>query len=58
MYLSEYLPKLDAAVREADSFIASGSINVPIAATYSLNAISEAVEHSIKGKKVLLNFTV
>ena len=58
MYLSEFLPKLDAAVREADSFIASGLINVPIAATYSLNAIREAVEHSIKGEKVLLDFTV
>ncbi|RZM21560.1 MAG: alcohol dehydrogenase, partial [Pedobacter sp.] len=58
MYLSEYLPKLDAAVREADSFIASGSINVPIAATYSLHAISEAVEHAIRGEKVLLDFTV
>ena len=58
MYLSEFLPKLDSAVREADSFIASGLINVPIAATYSLNAIREAVEHSIKGEKVLLDFTV
>ena len=58
MYLSEYLPKLDAAVREADSLIASGSINVPIAATYSLNAIREAVKHSMKGEKVLLDFAV
>jgi len=58
MYLSEFLPKLDSAVREADSFIASGSIHVPIAATYSLNELSEAVEHSIKGEKVLLDFTV
>ncbi|KQM74804.1 hypothetical protein ASE74_02155 [Pedobacter sp. Leaf216] len=58
MYLSEFLPKLDAAARETDSLMASGSINVPIAACYPLSAFSEAVEHSIKGEKVLLDFTL
>jgi len=58
MYLSEYLPKLNAAVRESDSFIASKAINVPIAASYPLSEIREAVEHSIRGEKVLLDFTI
>lgn len=58
MYLSEYLPKLNAALRESDSLIASNSLNVPIAASYPLSAIKEAVEHTIRGEKVLLDFTI
>jgi len=58
MYLSEFLPKLNAAARETDSLMASGSINVPIAACYPLSALREAVEHSIRGEKVLLDFTI
>ncbi|MDO7743185.1 MAG: zinc-dependent alcohol dehydrogenase family protein, partial [Pedobacter sp.] len=57
MYLSEYLPKLNSAVRESNSLIASKLINVPIAASYPLSAIKEAVEHTIRGEKVLLDFT-
>ena len=58
MYLSEFLPKLNAAARETDSLMASGSINVPIAACYPLSAFREAVEHSNRGEKVLLDFTL
>jgi len=57
MYLSEYIPKLNAAVKESDALIATKLINVPIAATYPLSAIKEAVEHTIRGEKVILDFT-
>lgn len=58
MYLSEYLPKLNAAVRDSDSFIASKAINVPIVGFYPLSEIREAVKHSIRGEKVLLDFAI
>lgn len=58
MYLSEYLPKLDAAIRESDSFIASKAIDVPVMACYPLSEIEQAVEHSSRGEKVLLDFTM
>lgn len=56
MYLEQYLPKLNAAVRESEALLESGVLNVPIAAIYPLSAISEAVTHASKGVKVLLDF--
>jgi len=56
MYLEQYLPKLNAAVRESEALLESGALNVPIAATYPLSAINEAVAHATKGVKVLLDF--
>ena len=58
MYLSEYLPKLNSAVRESESLLAENAFNVPIAASYSLSSITEAVIHAQKGVKVLLDFTI
>jgi len=58
MYLEQYLPKLNAAVRESERLLESGSLNVPIAATYPLSAINEAVAHATKGVKVLLDFNI
>ena len=56
MYLEQFLPKLNAAVRESERLLESGSLNVPIAATYPLSQINEAVAHATKGVKVLLDF--
>lgn len=58
MYLEQYLPKLNAAVRESERLLESGSLNVPIAATYPLSEINEAVAHATKGVKVLLDFNI
>jgi len=58
MYLSEYLPKLNSAVRESESLLAANAFNVPIAASYPLSSITEAVIHAQKGVKVLLDFTI
>ena len=57
MYLDQYLPKLNAAIRESEALLESGVLNVPIAAKYPLSAINEAVAHAEKGVKVLLDFT-
>lgn len=58
MYLDQYLPKLNAAIRESEALLESGDLNVPIAAKYPLSAINEAVAHATKGVKVLLDFTI
>lgn len=57
MFLPEYLPKLFSAKEQSAELIASGAINVPIAATYSLAEITDAVAHTIRGEKVILDFT-
>ena len=57
MYLDQYLPKLNAAIRESEALLESGVLNVPIAAKYPLSAINDAVAHAEKGVKVLLDFT-
>jgi len=46
--------KITAAKREGAELIASGRLEVPIAATYPLSAIAEAVAHVERGGKVLL----
>jgi NADPH:quinone reductase-like Zn-dependent oxidoreductase len=48
-------PKILAALREAVPLVASGSIRVPIAATYPLSSLREAVLHAQRGGKVLLD---
>jgi len=58
MYLEQYLPKLNAAVRESEALLESGALNVPVVAMYPPSAIKEAVVHATKGVKVLLDFTV
>jgi len=58
MYLEQYLPKLNAAVRESEALLESGALNVPVLAIYPPSAIKEAVAHAIKGVKILLDFTV
>src|SRR5713101_5072142 len=48
-------PKIHAALRETVSLVASGAIHVPIAATYPLSSLREAVLHAQRGGKVLLD---
>jgi NADPH:quinone reductase-like Zn-dependent oxidoreductase len=57
MYYEEYLPKLRAALAEAVKVIASGKLTLPFTAAYKPSQIKEAIEHSERGGKVLLDFT-
>ena len=56
MYYEEYLPKIRAAPAEATKVVASGKLSLPSAATYKPYQIKEAIEHSQRGGKVLLDF--
>src|ERR1700751_4528672 len=47
--------KIEAALRETIPLFASGVIQVPIAATYPLSSLREAVLHAQRGGKVLLD---
>jgi len=42
-----------AAVAEATTMIASGKLYTPVAATYPLSAIEEAVAHAERGGEIL-----
>jgi NADPH:quinone reductase-like Zn-dependent oxidoreductase len=57
MYYEEYLPKLRAALAEAVKVVASGKLTLPFTAAYKPSGIKEAIEHSERGGKVLLDFT-
>src|SRR5438093_7862012 len=56
MYYEEYLPKMRAALTEATKVVASGKLALPITTTYKPSQIQEAIEHSQRGGKVLLDF--
>ena len=56
MYYEEYLPKMRAALTEATKVVASGKLSLPITTTYKPSQIKEAIEHSQRGGKVLLDF--
>ena len=51
----EYEVKSASAVKEAAEMIRSGQVHIPIAATYPLSSIKEAVAHAQRGGKILLN---
>jgi len=57
MYYEEYLPKLRAALAEGAKVVAAGNLSLPFTATYKPAEIKEAIEHSQRGGKVLLDFT-
>jgi hypothetical protein len=57
MYYEEYLPKIRAKLTEAAKVVAAGNLSLPITATYKAAEIKEAIEHSQRGGKVLLDFT-
>jgi NADPH:quinone reductase-like Zn-dependent oxidoreductase len=56
MYYDEYLPKIRAALIEATKVVASGKLTLPITTTYKPSQIKEAIEHSQRGGKILLDF--
>jgi NADPH:quinone reductase-like Zn-dependent oxidoreductase len=56
MYYEEYLPKMRAALTEAAKVVASGKLTLPVTTTYKPCQIKEAIEHSQRGGKVLLDF--
>ncbi len=56
MYYEDYLPKIRAALTEATKVVASGKLTLPITTTYKPSQIKEAIEHSQRGGKVLLDF--
>ena len=56
MYYEEFLPKLRAALTEGAGIVASGKLSLPITTTYKPHQIKEAVEHSQRGARVLLDF--
>jgi NADPH:quinone reductase-like Zn-dependent oxidoreductase len=56
MYYEEYLPKIRAALTVAAKVVASGKLTLPITTTYKLSQVKEAIEHSQRGGKVLLDF--
>jgi NADPH:quinone reductase-like Zn-dependent oxidoreductase len=52
---AEFAAKLAPAAAQAAEMIASGRINIPVAATYPLASINEAVAHAQRGGKILLD---
>ena len=53
----EHAPKIRPAVIEAAELLRSGRLHAPVAATYPLSAIKDAVAHVERGGKVLLDVT-
>ena len=51
----EFTAKLAPAVAQAAEMMASGQVLIPVAATYGLSSIKEAVAHALRGGKILLN---
>jgi NADPH:quinone reductase-like Zn-dependent oxidoreductase len=51
----ESAAKSAPAVAQAAEMIASGGVHIPIAATYPLSSIKEAVAHAQRGGKILLD---
>ena len=57
MYFEEFLPKIRTALTEATQIVASGTLSLPITASYKPPEIMRAIEHYDRGGKVLLDFT-
>ena len=51
----EFAAKLAPAAAQAAEMIASGRMHIPVAATYPLSSIKEAVAHAERGGKILLD---
>ena len=60
LLLSEFVKlkptKIRAALTEATKVVASGKLTLPITTTYKMSQIKEAIGHSQRGGKVLLDF--
>ena len=51
----EFATKLAPAAAQAAKMLASGRLHIPVAATYPLSAIKEAIAHAQRGGKILLD---
>jgi NADPH:quinone reductase-like Zn-dependent oxidoreductase len=51
----EFAAKLAPAVVQAAEMIASGRLQIPVAGTYPLSSIKEAIAHAQRGGKILLD---
>ena len=51
----ESTAKSAPAMAQAAEMIASGRVHIPVAATYPLSSIKEAVAHALRGGKILLD---
>jgi len=51
----EFAAKLAPAEAQAAKMIASGRLHIPVAATYPLSSIKEAITHAQRGGKILLD---
>ena len=51
----ESVAKLAPAVVQAARMVASGRVRIPVAGTYPLSSIKEAVAHAQRGGKILLD---
>jgi len=56
MYLPHYIPKLKNAILQSVQLLEQGKLNVPVAEIYSPEKVKEAIQHTIDGGKVLLQF--
>jgi NADPH:quinone reductase-like Zn-dependent oxidoreductase len=51
----ESLAKSTPAMVQAAEMVASGRVHIPVAATYALSSIKDAVAHALRGGKILLD---
>jgi NADPH:quinone reductase-like Zn-dependent oxidoreductase len=51
----ESAAKIAPPIAQAAEMIASGRVHIPVAATYALPSIKEAVAHALRGGKILLD---
>jgi NADPH:quinone reductase-like Zn-dependent oxidoreductase len=56
MYLPYYVPKLKNAILQPVRLLEQGKLIVPVAEIYPPNRVKEAIQHTISGGKVLLQF--
>jgi NADPH:quinone reductase-like Zn-dependent oxidoreductase len=56
MYLPYYIPKLKNAIIKSVQLLEQGKLNVPVAKIYPPESVKEAIQHTIDGGKVLLQF--
>jgi NADPH:quinone reductase-like Zn-dependent oxidoreductase len=47
--------KIGPAIVQAAAMIASGRVHIPVAATYPISSIKQAVAHAQRGGKILLD---
>lgn len=56
MYLPNYIPKLKNAILQSLQLLEQKKLNVPVAKIYPPERVKEAIQHTINGGKVLLQF--